>query len=175
MAKPTDANATHEVSPRRPVRRGGHRSECRTTFVLPWASRRIFLTQRPSCATGSATGPSSRSFWPSAAAMPSGYALYFDSYEPTYAARGLYLADLYVDQAFRRQGIGRAPARSCRCRKPRARACLRVVGAIGEQIPLHMTSMHRWASVRFRWWRTPRRNSASSSNSLSSKHRCSSR
>ena len=37
-----------------------------------------------------------------------GYALYFDSYEPTYAARGLYLADLYVDQAFRRLGIGRA-------------------------------------------------------------------
>jgi GNAT superfamily N-acetyltransferase len=37
-----------------------------------------------------------------------GYALYFDSYEPTYAARGLYLADLYVDQAFRRQGIARA-------------------------------------------------------------------
>ena len=37
-----------------------------------------------------------------------GYALYFDSYEPTYAAQGLYLADLYVDQAFRRQGIGRA-------------------------------------------------------------------
>ena len=40
--------------------------------------------------------------------QPVGYALYFDSYEPTYAARGLYLADLYVDQAFRRRGVGRS-------------------------------------------------------------------
>jgi ribosomal protein S18 acetylase RimI-like enzyme len=37
-----------------------------------------------------------------------GYALFLDAYEPAYAARGLYLADLYVSEAARGHGIGRA-------------------------------------------------------------------
>lgn len=37
-----------------------------------------------------------------------GYALYFDAYEPAYAARGFYLADLCVAAHERGQGIGRA-------------------------------------------------------------------
>ncbi len=37
-----------------------------------------------------------------------GYALFRESYEPAYAARGLYLADLYVRPAWRRNGLGRA-------------------------------------------------------------------
>jgi ribosomal protein S18 acetylase RimI-like enzyme len=36
-----------------------------------------------------------------------GYALFYASYEPSKAARGLYLADLCVDQTARRRGIGR--------------------------------------------------------------------
>lgn len=37
-----------------------------------------------------------------------GYTLFMPSYEPTYAARGLYMADLYVAPDKRKQGIGRA-------------------------------------------------------------------
>ena len=37
-----------------------------------------------------------------------GYALYTDAYEPAYAARGVYLADLFVRESERRRGIGRA-------------------------------------------------------------------
>jgi GNAT superfamily N-acetyltransferase len=36
-----------------------------------------------------------------------GYALHYDAYEPGYAARGLYLADLVVAKAARRLGVGR--------------------------------------------------------------------
>lgn len=36
-----------------------------------------------------------------------GYALFYDAYEPSYAARGVYLADLYVRPAARRIGLGR--------------------------------------------------------------------
>lgn len=39
-----------------------------------------------------------------------GYALFHLSYEPCYAARGVYLCDLYVRPAARRKGIGRALA-----------------------------------------------------------------
>lgn len=37
-----------------------------------------------------------------------GYTLYFEGYDTGRAARGVYLSDLYVDQSWRRQGIGRA-------------------------------------------------------------------
>jgi ribosomal protein S18 acetylase RimI-like enzyme len=47
-----------------------------------------------------------------------GYALYFPGYDTDRATRGVYLADLYVDELYRRQGIGRAlmkgVARACR-------------------------------------------------------------
>jgi len=36
-----------------------------------------------------------------------GYALYLDVYEPAYAARGIYLADLFVSDEARGRGIGR--------------------------------------------------------------------
>jgi len=36
-----------------------------------------------------------------------GYTLFFESYEPTYSERGLYLADLYVRPEFRSHGVGR--------------------------------------------------------------------
>jgi GNAT superfamily N-acetyltransferase len=39
---------------------------------------------------------------------PIGYALFTESYEPAFAARGLYLADLYVRPEARRSGAGRA-------------------------------------------------------------------
>lgn len=37
-----------------------------------------------------------------------GYALFHDSYEPAYAARGVYLCDLFVVPAARRRGVARA-------------------------------------------------------------------
>ena len=37
-----------------------------------------------------------------------GYTLYFQGYDTGRAERGVYLSDLYVDKAWRRQGIGRA-------------------------------------------------------------------
>jgi ribosomal protein S18 acetylase RimI-like enzyme len=37
-----------------------------------------------------------------------GYALFQEAYEPTYAAKGLYLADLAVTATARRTGVGRA-------------------------------------------------------------------
>lgn len=47
-----------------------------------------------------------------------GYALFSMSYDTEHAARGIYIADLYVVPAARRQGIGRglmaAVARACR-------------------------------------------------------------
>ena len=39
---------------------------------------------------------------------PIGYALFTESYEPAFAARGLYLADLYIRPEARRSGAGRA-------------------------------------------------------------------
>lgn len=47
-----------------------------------------------------------------------GYAMFFEVYEPSYAARGFYLADLCVTARMRRRGIGRqlidAVAATCR-------------------------------------------------------------
>jgi GNAT superfamily N-acetyltransferase len=37
-----------------------------------------------------------------------GYALFHDAYEPVFAARGIYLSDIYVAAGARRHGIGRA-------------------------------------------------------------------
>jgi GNAT superfamily N-acetyltransferase len=37
-----------------------------------------------------------------------GYALFLDAYEPPYAARGIYLCDIYVLPRARRAGVGRA-------------------------------------------------------------------
>jgi ribosomal protein S18 acetylase RimI-like enzyme len=39
---------------------------------------------------------------------PIGYALFYDAYEPAYAARGVYLADLCVTASARGRGVGRA-------------------------------------------------------------------
>jgi GNAT superfamily N-acetyltransferase len=40
--------------------------------------------------------------------VPVGYALFHDAYEPVYAARGIYMSDLYVAETARRSGAGRA-------------------------------------------------------------------
>jgi len=37
-----------------------------------------------------------------------GYAVYYPGYDTDSATRGIYLADLYVDESRRRQGLGRA-------------------------------------------------------------------
>lgn len=37
-----------------------------------------------------------------------GYVLFHDAYEPSFAARGVYLCDIYVRPAMRRHGVGRA-------------------------------------------------------------------
>ena len=50
--------------------------------------------------------------------LAAGYALYFSGYDTDRAARGVYLADLFVEASFRRYGVGRAlmkaVARACR-------------------------------------------------------------
>lgn len=40
--------------------------------------------------------------------VPAGYAVYYWGYDTDSATRGVYLADLFVDEAQRRRGIGRA-------------------------------------------------------------------
>lgn len=37
-----------------------------------------------------------------------GYALFHDAYEPSFAARGIYLSDIYVRPDMQRRGVGRA-------------------------------------------------------------------
>ena len=39
---------------------------------------------------------------------PAGYAVYYWGYDTDSATRGVYLADLYVHESFRRRGVGRA-------------------------------------------------------------------
>lgn len=48
-----------------------------------------------------------------------GYAMFYEVYEPSYAARGFYLADLCVTAGMRRRGIGRQliDAVAARCRE----------------------------------------------------------
>ncbi len=47
-----------------------------------------------------------------AGARPAGYAVYYWGYDTDSATRGVYLADLYVAEDSRRQGVGRALVRS---------------------------------------------------------------
>lgn len=46
-----------------------------------------------------------------------GYALFYSSYDTTHATRGIILSDLFVEQSWRRQGVGRclmkATAQAC--------------------------------------------------------------
>jgi GNAT superfamily N-acetyltransferase len=81
------------------------------------------------------------------------YVLHHDSYETAYAARGIYLADIYVTPAARRQGIARAMlaavARSGVARgvsylwwnsdawNAEAHAAWRALGAIHEEVTAH--------------------------------------
>ncbi len=62
-----------------------------------------------------------------------GYALFHDAYEPAFAAKGPYLCDLYVRQAARRNGIGRA---------------------LVEAVAAEMVERGR----RYVWWNSQRRN-----------------
>ena len=41
-----------------------------------------------------------------------GYTLFFEGYDTNRANRGLYISDLYVDEAWRRQGVGRSLMRA---------------------------------------------------------------
>lgn len=85
---------------------------------------------------------------------PVGYAAFHESYATEHAQRGLYLIDLYVAEAARRQGVGRgllaAVVRSARARgdtfvwwlsKPwneAAHAFYRSVGAAEEKMVAHV-------------------------------------
>jgi ribosomal protein S18 acetylase RimI-like enzyme len=92
-----------------------------------------------------------------------GYALYYDSYEPVYAARGLYLSDIFVDPDARRHGIGRAliaaVAREARGRgatfvgwvsrawNTEAQAFYRTLGAIEEPVVAHAVAFEAFAAL----------------------------
>ena len=82
-----------------------------------------------------------------------GYTLFVDAYEPVYAARGLYVCDVYVVPRARRHGVGRAllaavAARAARRRrtfvwwvsrawnKP-AQRFYRSIGAVEEKVVAH--------------------------------------
>ena len=110
-----------------------------------WASRQICLDEAAVLRDGFGDNPEFEVILAEGGNGAVGYALYFDSYEPTYAARGLYLADLYVDQAFRRQGIGRAllAAVAAESRQP-AWAGFCVVGAMWRQTRPHKIFTPRW-------------------------------
>lgn len=84
---------------------------------------------------------------------PVGYALFHDAYESTYAARGVFLGDLYVRPEARRHGVGRAlVAAVARAAKARdrsfvwwvskawnadAHAFYRTLGALDEPVVAH--------------------------------------
>ena len=66
------------------------------------------------------------------------YALFYDAYEPSYAARGVYIADLYVRPVARRRGLGR-----------------RLIAAVARD--------GRDRGRRYLWWVARAENTASSS------------
>lgn len=82
-----------------------------------------------------------------------GYALYHRSYETGHAARGLYLADLWVDESARRQGLARALIEALKARaleaggtyvwlvsqpfNEAARRFYAALGATGEPVHAH--------------------------------------
>lgn len=92
-----------------------------------------------------------------------GYALYFDSYEPVYAARGLYLSDLFVDPDARRHGAGRALVAGVvaearrrgatfvgwvsRAWNAEAQAFYRTLGAIEEPVIAHAVVFDAFAAL----------------------------
>lgn len=94
---------------------------------------------------------------------PVGYALFHDCYEPTYAARGVYLCDLFVKPAARRRGVGRAlvaaVARDARERRRSyvwwvsrrwnegAHALYRSLGAIEEPVQAHAVVFETFAAL----------------------------
>jgi len=94
---------------------------------------------------------------------PVAYALFYDTYETGYAARGLYLCDLHVIASARRQGIARAlvaaVARTAqergksflwwasRARNQDAQAFYRSLGAIEEPVIAHALTDKAFAAV----------------------------
>ena len=92
-----------------------------------------------------------------------GYALYCASYEPVYAARGLYLSDLFVDPDVRRHGMGRALMTAVagearrrgatfvgwvsRAWNTEAQAFYRTLGAIEEPVVAHALAFEPFAAL----------------------------
>jgi ribosomal protein S18 acetylase RimI-like enzyme len=92
-----------------------------------------------------------------------GYALFLDAYEPAYAARGLYLCDVYVVPRVRRHGVGRAllaavAARAARRRRTfvwwvsrgwnrPARRFYRTIGAVEERVVAHALVFDAFAAL----------------------------
>jgi GNAT superfamily N-acetyltransferase len=84
-----------------------------------------------------------------------GYALFHDAYEPSFAARGVYLSDLHVCPAMRRHGVGRAllsavaadAARRRRtfiwwvARSDEARAFYRTLANVEQSVTVHAVTV----------------------------------
>lgn len=94
---------------------------------------------------------------------PVAYALFYDTYETGYAARGLYLCDLHVTASARRQGVARtlvaAVARTAqlrgksflwwtsRARNRDAQAFYRSLGAVEEPVVAHALTEDAFAAL----------------------------
>lgn len=92
-----------------------------------------------------------------------GYALYHDAYEPVYAARGLYLSDLFVESGARRLGTGRALVAGVagearrrgatfvgwvsRAWNAEAQAFYRTLGAIEEPVVAHAVAFDAFTAL----------------------------
>jgi ribosomal protein S18 acetylase RimI-like enzyme len=92
-----------------------------------------------------------------------GYALFLDAYEPVYAARGLYLCDVYVVPRARRSGVGRAliAAVAAHARRRRrtfvwwvarawnkpAQRFYRTLGAVEEKVVAHAVTFDAFEAL----------------------------
>ena len=68
----------------------------------------VGLTERAILRDGFGISPEFEILVGEVAGEVAGYTLFFPSFEPNYAEKGLYLADLYVCPAYREVGLGRA-------------------------------------------------------------------
>ena len=66
------------------------------------------LTEEIYCRDGFGDNPAFNALLAEIDSQVVGYSLYYEGYDTNRATRGLYISDLYVDEAWRRHGVGRS-------------------------------------------------------------------